>query len=323
MEGNKDRHFVVQYGKTGTRQKQLYTDDGELQIISKSSNAWIAILREGAGGKEVFRRPMSDLKSLVVGAGVSFGQISVYIDSEKENKSLATMSNPSHANTTNVTNSLSEDPKIKREIHDAGQPSSQTGLPGLQNLSRKFVLQGSKSLSGLSKPSVTRTILSVPTKVDAHIDKVEVSDFIDKPTPAPKARSQNENAPTNSVASIQVVRQAPSEHKIQSFMLKELKPHQLQAAEFLLTRLRGAPQNPTLESLFQAPSSSGAWEGYDVSGEEECELDWLEGSKRGGDSIGAPAGGLMDEDSKLYHGAILADEMVWLPWIMFTYHSVV
>ena len=178
MEANiKERNFVVQYGKTGTRQKQLYTDDGDLQIITKASNAWLAILRD-SDGKEVFRRPLSDLKSLIVGNGMPFGQISVYIDCEKESggiKNSHASNNATTATTTTISTSTaspSKDSKIKAEP----QPT------------RKFVLQGPKSLSGLLKPVASKTVILAPasnkgtySNANANADKkVDASDFIDK-----------------------------------------------------------------------------------------------------------------------------------------------
>lgn len=317
MDVKKDRHFIVQYGKTGTRQKQLYTDDGELQITAKSSNAWVAILREAnVGRKEVCRLNMADLKSLVVGNSISLGQMKIYIDSEIESNDMK--SNLEVANSANVTKSTpqySNIPTIKEENNAIKTILSSSGvaLP-----TRKFVLQGSKNLSGLLKPAPSKTMMSAPSKMISNADmKIEASDFINKPKSQSKT-IEKENIPNNPVSSssnsMSLIK--ISEFKIQSFMLKELKTHQLQAAEFLLTRLRGAPQDPTLESLFQFSSSlSGTWEGYDNSDTEMGgdELDWLEGSKGGGkEKVTETCMSASDQRSeKLYQGAILADEMVF------------
>ena len=116
-------------------------------------------------------------------------------------------------------------------------------------------------------------------------------------------------------------------------MLKELKPHQLHAAEFLLARLRGEPQNPSLETLFQS-SSSDTREGNGISDDtsgggdnddSDDNLDWLEGSKSSGKTTkdtttkNSNPSAAKSETDKLYQGAILADEMVSNLCMLFVY----
>ena len=209
--------------------------------------------------KEVCRKSVSDIKGYKVGKEATIGNYDIYIDNEKENKS------------GNITSSFESSSSKVNTV-----PDERTGLIGLSAArpvallpARKFTLQPSKPVpkpSPPSSPTYDESDITIPPKIHS------LSALLSKPLTSSSSSSANNT--TNKTQ--------PNEPKIQNFFLKNLKPHQLIAAEFLLTCLIGKKISPT---FYEACNITSKGQNYDRDSDDNDE-----------------------KDVKLY-GAILADEV--------------
>ena len=209
--------------------------------------------------KEVCRKSVSDIKGYKVGKEATIGNYDIYIDNEKENKS------------GNIASNLDMSSSKVNTV-----PDERTGLIGLSAArpvallpARKFTLQPSKPMpkpSPLSSPACDESTddTLIPPRIHS------LSALLSKPLTSSSSSSANNT--TNKTQS--------NEPKIQNFLLKNLKPHQLIAAEFLLSCLIGKKISPT---FYEACNITSKGQNYDRDSDEE-------------------------QDGKLY-GAILADEV--------------
>ena len=210
--------------------------------------------------KEVCRKSVSDIKGYKVGKEATVGNYDIYIDNEKENKS------------GNITSSFASSSSKVNTV-----PDERTGLVGLSAArpvallpARKFTLQPSKPM-----PKPPSSPVNDPYDDDAIIPpKIHsLSALLSKPLTSSSSGSSANNT-LNKTQS--------TEPKIQNFLLKNLKPHQLIAAEFLLSCLIGKKISPT---FYEACNITSKGHNYDQESDNDDE-----------------------RDGKLY-GAILADEV--------------
>ena len=78
------QEFQIQYGKSTSRQKKIFTSDGSLHITIKNDNAYIISLRD-YDNKEIYKKQVPDATTYSVGKEISLGGFDIYIDLEKEN----------------------------------------------------------------------------------------------------------------------------------------------------------------------------------------------------------------------------------------------
>ena len=76
--------YQIQYGKSSTRQKKIYTSDGTLLITKKHVNAFLVSLRDD-NDKELYKKQLPEVSSYNAGSEVTMGGYDVYIDIAKEN----------------------------------------------------------------------------------------------------------------------------------------------------------------------------------------------------------------------------------------------
>ena len=218
--------------------------------------------------KEVCRKSVSDIKGYKAGKEATIGNYDIYIDNEKENKS------------GNITSSFESSSSKVNTV-----PDERTGLVGLSAArpvallpARKFTLQPSKPVPKPppSSPTYDDSDITIPPKIHS------LSALLSKPLTSSSSSSSANNANSKTQS---------NEPKIQIFLLKNLKPHQLIAAEFLLSCLIGKKISPT---FYVACNIMSKGHNYDRdSGDDD------------------------EKDGKLY-GAILADEVCLTAYLIYS-----
>lgn len=357
----KTQIFQIQYGKSSTRQKKIFTSDGTLSIIQKNATSYQVAISDDCE-KEIYRRQVTDASVYQLGKEMNIGAFDIYIDSEKENKNFpansvnfvqkkssepipeisrisASQLRPSlplsrnkpfvSSKISNNTNSINNNivPNIKTEQTEAPSAAviSSNARSNHPSLPLRFAASSSVIPSLSSSSYRTEAYKANLMMSNPAVDSLSV-----------KSQSQSQSLPTMQ-ANTNV-----SPIKLHAFHLKELKPHQVEAAEFILRCFQGKRQSPSFQELFYnrnnfddtdsdhdcdcgVLSTSHGVNGLkrprtsdDISEGGGGELDWLEietqtppssSSSSFISTSSVAATGTATASVKVYHGAILADEM--------------